>query len=50
MDLHLKPLIDELKQLWEPDIDMYDQSTSQTFGMPAALLWAVSDFHGYVLL
>lgn len=50
MNLYLKPLIDELKQLCEPTVDMYDQSISQTFKMRAALLWTMIDFLRLALL
>nr|XP_033512423.1 uncharacterized protein LOC104097825 [Nicotiana tomentosiformis] len=44
IEVYLRPLIEELKELWETGIDTFDAVTNQTFRMRAALLWTVSDF------
>ncbi|XP_028056483.1 uncharacterized protein LOC114260537 [Camellia sinensis] len=36
IDVYLRPLIDELKELWENGVMTYDASTEQTFWMHAA--------------
>ncbi|KAL5576197.1 hypothetical protein UlMin_017896 [Ulmus minor] len=45
MDVFLRPLIEELKELWENGIEMRDASNDRkVFKMRAALLWTVNDF------
>ncbi|XP_059298526.1 uncharacterized protein LOC132051465 isoform X1 [Lycium ferocissimum] len=43
IDVYLRPLIDELKELWV-GVDTYDASNNQMFQMRASLLWTISDF------
>ncbi|XP_019260400.1 PREDICTED: uncharacterized protein LOC109238406 isoform X1 [Nicotiana attenuata] len=43
IDIYLRPLIDELKELWV-GVDTYDASKNHMFQMRASLLWTVSDF------
>jgi protein-arginine kinase activator protein McsA len=50
IDIILKPLIDELKNLWVDGKETYDVSTKQYFIMNASLLWTVSDFSAYEML
>jgi hypothetical protein len=42
----LKPLIEELKQLWI-EVEAYDCYKKQTFNLQAAYLWLVYDFKAY---
>ncbi|KAL5572352.1 hypothetical protein UlMin_021949 [Ulmus minor] len=45
MDVFLRPLIEELKELWENGIDTRDAGNDRkVFKMRAALLWMVNDF------
>ncbi|KAG8377290.1 hypothetical protein BUALT_Bualt08G0013900 [Buddleja alternifolia] len=44
LDVFLRPLIDELKMLWEAGIQTYDVCKKENFQMRAALLWTISDF------
>ncbi|KAL5581119.1 hypothetical protein UlMin_013561 [Ulmus minor] len=45
MDVFLRPLIEELKELWENGIDTRDVGNDRkVFKMRAALLWTVNDF------
>ncbi|KAL5563670.1 hypothetical protein UlMin_033417 [Ulmus minor] len=45
MDIFLRPLIEELKELWENGIDSRDAGNDRkVFKMRAALLWTVNDF------
>ncbi|XP_070003906.1 uncharacterized protein [Nicotiana sylvestris] len=44
IDVYLRPLIEELKELWETGIDTFDAETNQSFRMRAALLWTVGNF------
>ena len=38
IDIYLKPLIDELNELWEVGVETYDASTKQNFCLHAAIL------------
>ncbi|KAL5543986.1 hypothetical protein UlMin_007770 [Ulmus minor] len=45
MDVFLRPLIEELKELWENGIDTCDAGNDRkVFKMRASLLWTVNDF------
>lgn len=44
LNVYLRPLVDELKILWEKGIQTYDASLKQNFNMKAALLWTINDF------
>ena len=45
IDVFLRPLIDELKELWVNGIDMHDVANDNIiFRMWAALLWMINDF------
>lgn len=50
LDVFLRPLIDELRQLWECGVPTYDAFRKQNFQMRAALLWTISDFPAYGML
>ncbi|XP_019245219.1 PREDICTED: uncharacterized protein LOC109225081 [Nicotiana attenuata] len=50
IDVYLRPLIEELKELWEIGIDTFDVETNQTFRMRDALIWTVSDFPALAML
>ncbi|XP_071688530.1 uncharacterized protein [Rutidosis leptorrhynchoides] len=50
LDVFLQPLIDELKELWDDGIEVYDAYRKQNFTMRAILLWTVSDFPTYAML
>ena len=50
IDVHLQPLILELKELWENGVETYDASRNETFMMRACLLWTISDFPGLGVL
>jgi hypothetical protein len=43
IDVMLKPLIEELKQLWE-GVKAYDYDQKQKFNLRVAYLWLVYDF------
>lgn len=47
IDVYMAPLIDDLKQLWEVDIDVYDAYRKETFNLKAVLLWIINDFPSY---
>ncbi|XP_016195455.1 uncharacterized protein LOC107636463 [Arachis ipaensis] len=45
INVYLKSLVDELKQLWD-GVETYDANKETTFKMRAALMWTISDFSG----
>ena len=47
IDVCLRPLIDELTQLWSSGALTYDISRKQNFVMRAALMWTINDFPAY---
>jgi uncharacterized Zn-finger protein len=50
IDVCLRPLIDELAQLWSSGALTYDISRKQNFLMRAALMWTINDFSSYGML
>ncbi|KAF5467964.1 hypothetical protein F2P56_012164 [Juglans regia] len=47
IDVYLRPLVDELLDLWENGVDTYDAMVGQRFQLHAALLWTINDFPAY---
>jgi hypothetical protein len=47
IDVYLRPLIDELMQLWSSRALNYDISRKQNFLMRATLMWTINDFPAY---
>ncbi|XP_042950023.1 uncharacterized protein LOC122282129 [Carya illinoinensis] len=50
IDVFLRPLIDELTELWVEGIHTYDAYKRESFQLRAALLWTVNDFPAYANL
>lgn len=50
IDVYLRLVVDELKELWENGVDTYDAETNQMFRMHAVLLWTINDFPAYAIL
>ncbi|XP_071740172.1 uncharacterized protein [Rutidosis leptorrhynchoides] len=50
IDVYMQPLVDELKELWDTGVNIYDTSTKSYFTVCASLLWTVSDFPAYANL
>jgi hypothetical protein len=46
LNVMLRPLIDELKQLWN-GVEAYDSQKKQKFTLRAAYLWLIHDFMAY---
>ncbi|XP_019435866.1 PREDICTED: uncharacterized protein LOC109342310 [Lupinus angustifolius] len=44
IDVYLRPLVEELKELWNDGVETFDSSSNETFRMRAALMWTISDF------
>nr|XP_048328552.1 uncharacterized protein LOC125422128 [Ziziphus jujuba var. spinosa] len=47
IDVYLRPMIDELKDLWTNGVTTYDISKKERFTMHAAVLWTIHDFPTY---
>ncbi|XP_052117337.1 uncharacterized protein LOC107489344 isoform X2 [Arachis duranensis] len=47
IDTYLRPLIEELKELWNVGVDTFDAYEKKNFKMRAAILWTVNDFPAY---
>lgn len=50
LDVFLRPLIDELKELWNSGVEAFDASLNQNFNLKAVLMWTISDFPAYGML
>ncbi|KAL9687763.1 hypothetical protein QQ045_032170 [Rhodiola kirilowii] len=50
LNVFMRPLIDELKELWEQGVCTYDRHDGSSFTMKAAVLWTISDFPGLGML
>ncbi|XXG88832.1 hypothetical protein AAC387_Pa12g0989 [Persea americana] len=50
LDVYLRPLIDELKVLWEDGVQTWDVSTKTNFNLRATVMWTISDFPAYGML
>jgi hypothetical protein len=46
LNVMLRPLIDELKELWNR-VEAYDSYKKQKFTLRAAYLWSIHDFIAY---
>ena len=44
IDVFLRPLVDELKELWSEEIVVRDACNGNNFRLRAALLWTINDF------
>ncbi|KAJ7975669.1 Transposon protein, putative, CACTA, En/Spm sub-class [Quillaja saponaria] len=50
LDIYLRPLIDDLKKLWNVGVNTYNAYRGENFIMRAALMWTISDFPAYGML
>jgi len=50
LDVFLRPLIDELNNLWFVGVETYDVYRKETFQLWAVLMWTISDFPAYDML
>ncbi|CAA7022576.1 unnamed protein product [Microthlaspi erraticum] len=44
IDVYLQPLIDDLKDLWNEGIEVYDAFLKEKFTLRAMLLWTITDY------
>ena len=47
IDVYLQPLVEELRELWDVEVETYDASSKNIFQLRAALMWTVHDFPAY---
>ena len=47
IDVYLQPLVEELRELWDVGVEVYDASSKNVFQLCAALMWIVHDFPAY---
>ncbi|XP_062005957.1 uncharacterized protein LOC133723145 [Rosa rugosa] len=47
IDVYLKPLIDDLKELWDGIDGVYDPFKGEYFKLKAVLFWTINDFPAY---
>ncbi|KAK4428703.1 hypothetical protein Salat_1170100, partial [Sesamum alatum] len=47
IDVYLRPLIDELREMWDIGVETFDTYSKEKFQLHAAILWTISDFPGY---
>ncbi|XP_026420318.1 uncharacterized protein LOC113316323 [Papaver somniferum] len=47
IDVYLQPLIDDLFELWEKGVQVYDSFTKTDFNLKALLMWTINDFPAY---
>jgi hypothetical protein len=50
IDVYLRPLIEELKELWNTGVDCRDVKEKENFTLRAMLLWTINDFPAYAML
>ena len=52
IDVFLRPLLDEMKQLWHgiPILDFFQSEGSRRFNLRGLLMWTISDFSAYGLI
>ena len=48
IDVYLQPLVEELNELWDVEVEIFDVPSKESFQMRAALLWTRNDFLPYV--
>jgi hypothetical protein len=50
LDVFLRPLIDELNNLWSVGVETYDVYRKENFQLWAGLTWTINDFPAYDML
>ncbi|KAI5311777.1 hypothetical protein L3X38_040950 [Prunus dulcis] len=50
IDVYLRPLVDELKDLWTNGVRTFDKSAGRVFTLRAAVMWTVNDFPAYAMV
>ena len=47
IDVYLRSLIDDLKELWKNEVQIYDSVSRKNFKLHASILWTINDFSAY---
>ena len=47
IDVYLRPLVEELKDLWHEGVETFDVLTGENFRLHACVLWTINDFPAY---
>ncbi|XP_022883541.1 uncharacterized protein LOC111400360 [Olea europaea var. sylvestris] len=47
IDVYLDPLIEDLKEMWNIGVEVYDAFTKSTFNLKAVLMWTINDLPAY---
>ena len=47
INMYFQPQVQELKELWDVGVKMFNVSSKKSFQMHAALLWTINDFLAY---
>ena len=47
IDVYLQPLIDDLKELWNNGVEVFDGYEKTSFNLKALLMWTINDFPAY---
>ena len=47
IDVYLAPSVDDLKTLWDVEVETYDAHNQEFFTLKAILLWTINDFPAY---
>lgn len=47
IEVYLRPMIDELKELWEQGVQTYDYMIKSMFNLRASVIWTINDFSAY---
>ncbi|CAL2248338.1 unnamed protein product [Prunus armeniaca] len=50
IDVYIRSLVDELKDLWTNGVRTFDKSTGKMFTLRAAVMWTVNDFPAYAMV
>ncbi|CAM8934267.1 unnamed protein product [Rhodiola kirilowii] len=50
LNVFMRPLIDELKMLWEEGVQTYNRHDGSSFLMKGTVMWTISDFPGLGML
>ena len=47
IDIYLRSLIDDLKELWKNRVQIYDSVSQKNFKLHASILWTINNFSAY---
>ncbi|KAK3222201.1 hypothetical protein Dsin_009226, partial [Dipteronia sinensis] len=47
IDVYLAPLIEDLKNLWEVGVEVYDAHKQERLNLRVVLLWTINDFPAF---